>query len=120
MPEPAPDQAADLEETEARLRERHDDLQTRLAAFEAAPERGTTLGFGKRIGDGTIEAVSRMTDAGVGESLEQSEQRVSRALAKLEEGTYGACDRCHEPIAPARLQAAPESIHCIECARVLH
>jgi DnaK suppressor protein len=53
----------------------------------------------------------------VGGSLELSEARVARALAKLDEGTYGVCDGCGEPIAPARLAAAPESVLCIECAR---
>jgi DnaK suppressor protein len=42
---------------------------------------------------------------------------VARALAKLAEGSYGVCDGCGAPIAPARLGAAPESVLCIECAR---
>ena len=53
----------------------------------------------------------------MGRSLEVSEERVSRALAKLAEGTYGTCDACGGPIAPKRLAAAPESVLCIECAR---
>jgi DnaK suppressor protein len=114
------DEPLDLEAIAATLRARLDDLQARLSGFAQAPERGSGLGFGKRIGDGTIEAVSRMTDAGVGETLEFSEQRVKRALAKLDEGTYGICDRCGEPIAPARLRFAPESVHCVACARLLH
>ena len=43
---------------------------------------------------------------------------MARALAKLEEGSYGDCDTCGRPIAPARLRAAPESVLCIECARL--
>ena len=39
------------------------------------------------------------------------------ALEKLEEGTYGTCDACGQPIATARLRVAPESTLCIECAR---
>jgi DnaK suppressor protein len=69
------------------------------------------------VGDGTTEAVARLTDVGVGGSLELSEERVLRALAKLEEGSYGVCDACGKPIAPARLEAAPESVLCIDCAR---
>jgi DnaK suppressor protein len=107
----------DLEAVERELRARHEVLQERLAGLARAPERGAELGFGKRIGDGTTEAVSRLTDVGVGGSLEISEARIARALAKLAEGSYGVCDGCGEAIAPARLRAAPESVLCIECAR---
>lgn len=107
----------DLAETERVLRERRAELQERIAGLARPPERGALLGFGKRIGDGTTEAVSRLTDVGVGASLEVSEERVARALAKLEDGTYGVCDACGGPIAPRRLEAAPESVLCIECAR---
>jgi hypothetical protein len=74
-------------------------------------------GFGKRIGDGTSEAISRRNDIGVGNSLVVTEEKLERALAKLEEGSYGRCDGCGGPIAPGRLEAAPESALCIECAR---
>src|SRR3954462_6799827 len=80
------------------------------------PERGTAQGFGKRIGDGTVEAISRLTEIGVGTSLEVGLQRTERALAKLDEGTYGLCDACGEPITPNPLQARPNVALCIECA----
>jgi DnaK suppressor protein len=107
----------DLDAVERELRARHEVLRERLAGLARAPERGAELGFGKRIGDGTTEAVSRLTDVGVGGSLEISEARIARALAKLAEGSYGVCDGCGEAIAPARLRAAPESVLCIKCAR---
>ncbi|MGB9375941.1 MAG: TraR/DksA C4-type zinc finger protein, partial [Mycobacteriales bacterium] len=80
------------------------------------PELGTAQGFGKRIGDGTIEAVSRLTEIGVGTSLETRLARTERALAKLDDGTYGICDACGEPIAAARLRAMPDSVQCLACA----
>ena len=121
MPKSRPDagEPLDLEAVERDLRERHEALRARLGELAQAPERGAEVGFGKRIGDGTTEAVSRLTDVGVGGSLEISDERIARALAKLAEGSYGTCDRCGEPIAAARLRAAPESVLCIECARIL-
>jgi RNA polymerase-binding transcription factor len=107
----------DLQAVERELRARRQALQDRLAGLARPPERGAELGFGKRIGDGTTEAVSRLTDVGVGGSLEVSEARIARALAKLTDGSYGVCDACGGPIAPARLGAAPESVLCIACAR---
>ncbi len=108
----------DLDAVGARLRSHRKDLSERLEVLARRPERGADLNFGKRIGDGTTEAISRLTDVGVGTSLEVSMERVDRAIAKLEEGTYGLCDSCGSPIAPARLAAAPESVLCIACARL--
>ena len=103
--------------TEQELRERLAEVQAKLAKLSAKPERGANLAFGKRIGDGTIEAVSRLTDVGVGENLEVTEGKIQRALAKIEEGTYGCCDVCGQPINPKRMAAMPESNLCIEHAR---
>jgi DnaK suppressor protein len=108
----------DLAAVERELRARDGALQERLAALSRPPERGSELGFGKRIGDGTTEAVSRLTDVAVGSSLEASEARIARALAKLADGSYGVCDSCGDAIGVARLNAAPESVLCIGCARL--
>ena len=104
-------------ETERRLRARLEEVQARIAELAKAPEPGSGIGFGKRIGDGTSEAISRRNDIGVGNSLVVTEEKLERALAKLEEGSYGRCDSCGGPIAPGRLEVAPESALCIECAR---
>jgi DnaK suppressor protein len=109
--------AQEQTDVEQLLRSRLDEIQARLAELAKPPEPGAGIGFGKRIGDGTSEAISRRNEIGVGNSLLVTEEKLRRALAKLEEGSYGRCDRCGEPIAPARLEAAPESALCIECAR---
>jgi RNA polymerase-binding transcription factor DksA len=41
---------------------------------------------------------------------------LDRALERLSEGTYGACERCGQPIAAERLEARPASRTCIGCA----
>jgi DnaK suppressor protein len=107
----------DLDAVEQVLRERAAALDTRLTGMSAPPERGSGISFGKRVGDGTTEAVRRLTEVGVGGALETKQHRVVRALEKLDEGTYGTCDSCGRPIAPARLRFAPESVLCVECAR---
>jgi RNA polymerase-binding transcription factor len=108
---------AELAAVETALRSRAEALQERITGMATPPERGSGISFGKRVGDGTTEAVRRLTEVGVGNSLESSQARVLRALEKLEEGTYGACDNCGRPIEPARLKFSPESVLCITCAR---
>jgi DnaK suppressor protein len=109
--------AQEQTDVEQRLRTRLEELRARIAELAKAPEPGSGIGFGKRIGDGTSEAISRRNDIGVGNSLLVTEEKLERALAKLDEGSYGRCDRCGGPIAPGRLEAAPESALCIDCAR---
>lgn len=38
------------------------------------------------------------------------------ALRRLDEGTYGYCEMCEEPISEGRLRAIPETRYCLECA----
>jgi len=98
------------------LEERCTELRERVDALAEPPELGASQGFGKRIGDGTVEAIRRLTEIGVGSSLEDSLARTERALAKLDDGTYGRCDSCGAAIAPARMEAMPDSVLCVTCA----
>jgi DnaK suppressor protein len=105
-----------LDAVRAELEARRDRDRQRLGVLAARPERGSAVSFGKRIGDGTSEAVSRLTDVGVGESLERGVERIERALTKLAEGTYGICDVCGAPISLGRLKAMPDGVLCLSCA----
>ena len=40
---------------------------------------------------------------------------VECALDKFEQGTYGLCDGCGQPIDPARLEALPQANLCLNC-----
>jgi DnaK suppressor protein len=106
----------DLDAIRRELEDHRDSMRERVQTLAERPELGTAQGFGKRIGDGTTEAISRLNDIGVGRSLETGLERVERALAKLGEGTYGTCDGCGGAIPPKRLEAMPESTLCVACA----
>jgi DnaK suppressor protein len=112
-----PSQKLDLEEIEQALRARLAETRGRIAELTKPPDAGADIGFGKRIGEGTNEAISRFTDVGVANDLHAIEERIGRALEKLAEGSYGTCDNCGGEIVPGRLRAAPESALCIQCAR---
>ncbi|HEY5274486.1 MAG TPA: TraR/DksA C4-type zinc finger protein [Acidimicrobiales bacterium] len=55
------------------------------------------------------------TDVLVGE-LRSSLQEIERALQKIEDGSYGICERCGKLIAADRLEAMPATALCISCA----
>ena len=84
----------DLAEVERLLRERQAEISERVGTLTKPPERGAGVQFGKRVGDGTTEAVSRLTEVGVVRDLSASSERIKRALEKLDEGSYGRCDAC--------------------------
>lgn len=42
-------------------------------------------------------------------------RKIHQALRRLEDGTYGICEDCGEPIAPARLLARPVTTLCADC-----
>jgi DnaK suppressor protein len=106
----------DLDAIRRDLEARRDAIRERLATLASRPERGSALGFGKRIGDGTTEAVARLTDIGVGDSLERVLARTERAVAKLDDGSYGMCDVCGDLIPAGRLRALPDAVLCLRCA----
>lgn len=44
-------------------------------------------------------------------------QEVSKAVTRINNGSFGQCEECHQAISHERLQALPYARLCIECAR---
>ena len=42
-------------------------------------------------------------------------EALERALEAMDKGLYGLCERCGQPIDPARLEVLPEATLCIAC-----
>lgn len=92
------------------------DLRARAADLTAPPDSTGGISFGKRVGDGTSIAVERLTQVAAHEQLLVQEKEVERALAKLDEGTYGVCDECGAHIPEGRLEIHPWAVLCVPCA----
>jgi DnaK suppressor protein len=95
---------------------RRDELAAELDRLTAPPDETAAVAFGKRIGDGTTEAVERLSTTATARSMAGSLREVERALAKLADGTYGTCDGCGQVIAPERLEARPATPWCVRCS----
>lgn len=98
------------------LEEMRDSLTERLAVLTARPEPGSGIGFGKRVGDSTSMAVERITDVAKQENLLAKLAQTERALAKIDEGSYGHCDVCAERIDSERLEFRPYATRCVQHA----
>ena len=98
------------------LIDRKDRARSRVGPAHRAPTTGAAVSFGKRVGDGTAEAVERLSTTATARSIAHSIEDIDRALAKLDVGTYGICDECGAAIGADRLDALPAASRCVECA----
>ena len=71
--------------------------------------------FDEESGEGGTMNVERERDLALSAQARAAVDEIDRALAKLETGTYGVCERCGEPIKRARLKALPYAALCIAC-----
>jgi DnaK suppressor protein len=105
-----------LKEVAVSLKGRRVELTAELERLTKPPAEGASIGFGKRVGEGTTEAVERLATTATARSIAGSIADIDRALTKVDAGTYGVCDSCGDPIPEARLEALPATALCVICA----
>ena len=103
-------------EVRGALLDKRADLLARMAGISAAPTDSGGISFGKRVGDGTSIAVERLTQVAAHDQMLEQLAEVDRALEKLDDGTYGTCDRCGTDIPQGRLEVHPSATRCVACA----
>jgi DnaK suppressor protein len=104
-----------MSDTRTLLGERLAELDSEIAELKVVRLDPGAVSFGKRIGEGTNEAIDRLNKIGVVDALEAKRAEVARALAKLDEGSYGECDTCGEAISTERMEAIPWATQCVRC-----
>jgi DnaK suppressor protein len=103
-----------MDETRAALQDKLADIDDQMAVMEEKPADQGSISFGKRVGEGTSVAVDRLAQVAAHDQLQVTRTDVVRALEKLDDGTYGACDVCGEPIPEGRLEIMPWAVLCVE------
>jgi len=73
----------------------------------------------KDLGDQATTAYTREFLFELGNGDRRLLKEVTAALQKIEDGSFGSCERCGEAIADKRLDALPFARYCIECQRVV-
>ena len=91
-----------------------DELEQLIAGIRPARERREGSPFGKREEEATesFELEKRLV---LEKRMRDQLAEVEYALGKFENGTYGLCDNCCQPIDPARLEALPQATLCLNC-----
>jgi DnaK suppressor protein len=83
--------------------------------------------FSKEVGEdgipdsGDVAAYSYSKEVlmGLGENERTKLRLVEEALTKIDEGTYGVCERCEEAIPVKRLELLPFTRYCVQCQSAL-
>lgn len=104
---------ASLRDRKRQLLKRLSELDNRLHDIEAELDTPQSKDWGEL-------AVEREEDEvleGMGTSGLAETRQIHAALARIEDGSYGFCVRCGEPIAEERLDVLPATPFCRICAR---
>ena len=73
----------------------------------------------KDLGDQANTAYTREFFFELGNGDRRLLRDVVSALARIDDGSFGSCERCGEAIAEKRLEALPFARHCIGCQRLV-
>ena len=105
---------ATLSDLRASLEEEQASLRQQLGELGFGQNGG--LAYDQNFADSSQVTAERGEAEALAKSLKETLTDVEHALAKVEDGTYGTCESCGQPIAPARLEAKPAARFCINCA----
>lgn len=75
--------------------------------------------YGDSMEDSATEVADYTKNLSLERDLEKELEDVEKALAKIEDGTYGVCVHCGKDIEIERLKIRPESSSCVECKKRL-
>jgi DnaK suppressor protein len=103
------------------LHRERDEARARLAGLSGALDDVVAASLDSNADDehdpeGATIAFERSQVQSLIERAHARVREVDAALARLEAGTYGTCERCGRPVAPARLRARPTARTCVGCA----
>ncbi len=91
-----------------------DELKAQADSLALEHEPGDVQ-FDEEGGEGGTSNVDRELDLVLSGQARATILEIDRALAKLDDGTYGSCEKCGTAIPEARLEALPHASLCVAC-----
>ena len=111
--------ALDLAVMRKRLEEKQAEIQQHIEALTGSPAQPEDA---IQASDGVVEPEEEAVDleqTDVDQAILDNEKallaEVQQALARIENGTYGICSNCGQPIPEKRLEAIPWASLCVTC-----
>jgi DnaK suppressor protein len=105
--------AIDLESARAALVAERARLQAEVEETITPPG---TMTYGSQAAAAS-QVFEQQRDLALRDRAHQQLELVDAALRRIDDGTFGTCQRCARPIAPERLEALPWAAYCIDCQR---
>jgi RNA polymerase-binding protein DksA len=120
---PAKLDAAQLKKIKATLSTKRTELEQRMAELEEDSFDSTQsditgeVGLDEDFADAGTATFERERDLSIRNNIRDLIDQMTRAINRIEEGTYGTCERCGQPIDAARLRELPHASLCLDCKR---
>lgn len=101
------------------LTEMSEELQAELleiaeAAFNLSQsELSGEVSYDEDYADAGTFTFEREKDLSIANNVQDLLDKITRAVEKIDEGTYGICEVCGNPIEPARIKALPHALLCV-------
>ena len=113
----------EITDLQTRLVEERGELQTQLTTLEedtfatTQSEMSGDVGLDDESADAGTATFEREKDLSIEQNVRDLLDKIERALKRIDEGTYGVCERCGKSIEKARIKALPYVDLCIKDAQ---
>jgi RNA polymerase-binding transcription factor len=120
---PAKFEKGDLAEIRRRLEDERAELEHRIEEIEATVFEKTQsdltgeAGFDEDFADAGTATFDRERELSIQNNIVDLIEQINRAISRIDQGTYGSCERCGRPIDASRLKALPHALLCMDCKR---
>jgi RNA polymerase-binding protein DksA len=117
-PDEAPWTAKELRDLRAEIEADIEHLRQEISIAEAdlvGLMRDAGDGAGDDQADAGAKTFEREQEISLANNAREMLQQNLHALERMDDGTYGICESCGNPIGKLRLQAAPRATLCVTC-----
>jgi RNA polymerase-binding protein DksA len=107
----------------SRLESEREELNAQLTTIEDQAFAATQSDMSGDVGvddesaDAGTATFEREKELSIEQNVRDLIQKIDRALKRIDDGTYGICERCGKPIEKARIKALPYVDLCIKDAQ---